>query len=93
MLSFVIFAASFILSTKAGDKQKLTAYECGFNPFSDTKNEFDVRFYIVAVLFLIFDLEIMFLFPFVSSVNSINTNSFLSMLFFLTILTVGFFYE
>ena len=65
ILSLIIFVLSFIVSQKADDREKLTAYECGFNPFEDSRNEFDVRFYLVAILFLIFDLEISFLFPFI----------------------------
>jgi NADH-quinone oxidoreductase subunit A len=64
VLSTVIFFLSFVLSTKMDDAEKLTAYECGFNPFSDSRTEFDVKFYIIAILFIIFDLEISFLFPF-----------------------------
>ena len=63
ILSLIIFVLSFLVSQKADDREKLTAYECGFNPFEDSRNEFDVRFYLVAILFLIFDLEISFLFP------------------------------
>ena len=63
LLSTIIFFLSFFLSSKLDDTEKLTAYECGFNPFSDSRMEFDVKFYIVAILFIIFDLEISFLFP------------------------------
>jgi len=93
LLSAIIFGLSFLLSSKADDVEKLSAYECGFNPFEDSRNEFDIRFYIVAILFLIFDLEIGFLFPFSASLNSFEMVSIMSMLFFLFILTVGFVYE
>lgn len=93
LLSFIIFLLSYIVSVKADDAEKLTAYECGFNPFEDTRSEFDVRFYVVAILFLIFDLEISFLFPFVVSFDENNPIVCYSMLIFLFILTVGFFYE
>lgn len=93
VLSLIIFVLSFIVSQKADDREKLTAYECGFNPFEDSRNEFDVRFYLVAILFLIFDLEISFLFPFVVSFSSINSVGLYSMLFFLFVLTIGFVYE
>ena len=93
ILSFVIFILSFLVSEKADDREKLTAYECGFNPFDDCKSEFDVKFYLVAILFLIFDLEISFLFPFVASFNTINSVGFYSMFFFLFVLTIGFIYE
>jgi NADH-quinone oxidoreductase subunit A len=78
---------------KSGDTEKLSAYECGFNPFDDSRSEFDVRFYIIAILFLIFDLEISFLFPFVTTLYDISDIAFYSMFYFLFILTVGFLYE
>ena len=93
ILSLIIFVLSFLISQKADDREKLTAYECGFNPFEDSRNEFDVRFYLVAILFLIFDLEISFLFPFIASFRCINIVGPYSMFFFLFILTVGFIYE
>lgn len=92
-LSSIIFLLSFVLSTKSDDVEKLTAYECGFNPFEDSRAEFDIRFYIVAILFLIFDLEISFLFPFSVALDTNESITFISMLIFLFILTVGFFYE
>ena len=93
VLSLIIFVLSFIVSQKADDREKLTAYECGFKPFEDSRNEFDVRFDLVAILFLIFDLEISFLFPFIVSFYNINSIGLYSMLFFLFVLTVGFVYE
>jgi len=93
LLSSIIFLLSYLLSTKSDDVEKLTAYECGFNPFEDSRGEFDIRFYIVAILFLIFDLEISFLFPFAVSVDNAESIAFYSMFYFLLILTVGFFYE
>ena len=63
VLSCVIFALSYFLSSRSIDKEKISAYECGFNPFEDARNQFDVRFYLVAILFIIFDLEVSFLFP------------------------------
>jgi NADH:ubiquinone oxidoreductase subunit 3 (subunit A) len=62
-LSVIIFGLSYFLSSNSLDKEKLSAYECGFNPFEDARNQFDVRFYLVAILFIIFDLEVSFLFP------------------------------
>jgi NADH-quinone oxidoreductase subunit A len=91
VLSTVIFFLSFVLSTKMDDAEKLTAYECGFNPFSDSRTEFDVKFYIIAI-FIIFDLEISFLFPFSVCLDSVSTVSFYCMLFFLFDLIIGFFY-
>lgn len=93
VLSSIIFFLSFFLSSKLDDAEKLTAYECGFNPFSDSRAEFDVKFYIVAILFLIFDLEISFLFPFSVCLNSITSTGFYCMLIFLFVLTIGFVYE
>jgi len=93
ILSSVIFGLSYVISLKSDDVEKLSAYECGFNPFEDSRNEFDVRFYIVAILFLIFDLEISFLFPFSISVGSTGILGLTSMLIFLVILTIGFVYE
>jgi NADH-quinone oxidoreductase subunit A len=93
VLSSIIFLLSFALSSKMGDAEKLAAYECGFNPFDDSRGEFDIRFFIVAILFLIFDLEISFLFPFVTCLDFIEMTPFISMFVFLFVLTVGFFYE
>jgi len=92
-LAIIIFFLSFLLSSKLDDSEKLTAYECGFNPFSDSRAEFDIKFYIVAILFLIFDLEISFLFPFSVVLNYLTFTGMLFMLIFLFILTIGFFYE
>ena len=93
LLSSVIFLLSFLVSSKADDTEKLSAYECGFSPFEDSRNEFDVKFYIVALLFMIFDLEISFLFPFAVSFDVGNLHALVAMLFFLFILTIGFVYE
>tara|TARA_B100001971_G_scaffold195620_1_gene202591 strand:+ start:111 stop:479 length:369 start_codon:yes stop_codon:yes gene_type:complete len=90
-LGFVVL--NFILSPKNPDPEKLSAYECGFEPFSDSRMEFDVRFYLVAILFIIFDLEIAFLFPWAISLGSIGIVGFISMMIFLFILTIGFIYE
>ena len=89
-VSFIVF--NFILSPKKPDPEKLSAYECGFEPFNDSRMEFDVRFYLVAILFIIFDLEIAFLFPWAVSLGQIGLLGFSSMIF-LFILTVGFIYE
>jgi len=90
-ISFLII--NFILSPKKPDPEKLSAYECGFEPFNDSRMEFDVRFYLVAILFIIFDLEIAFLFPWAISLGKIGLFGFISMMIFLFILTVGFIYE
>ena len=90
-LGFIII--NFLFSPKKPDPEKLSAYECGFEPFNDSRMEFDIRFYLVAILFIIFDLEIAFLFPWAISLGKIGFLGFISMMFFLVILTVGFIYE
>jgi len=92
-LSCVFIILNYILSPKNPDPEKLSAYECGFEPFNDSRMEFDVRFYLVAILFIIFDLEIAFLFPWAISLGNIGFLGFISMMIFLFILTVGFVYE
>ena len=92
-LSVAFIVINFILSPKKPDPEKLSAYECGFEPFDDSRMEFDVRFYLVAILFIIFDLEIAFLFPWAISLGSIGLLGFCSMMIFLFILTIGFIYE
>ena len=90
-LGFIILNLMF--SPKNPDPEKLSAYECGFEPFNDSRMEFDVRFYLVAILFIIFDLEIAFLFPWAISLGNIGILGFSSMMIFLFILTIGFIYE
>ena len=92
-LSCAFIMVNFILSPKHPDPEKLSAYECGFEPFEDSRMEFDVRFYLVAILFIIFDLEIAFLFPWAISLGNIGILGFSSMMIFLFILTIGFIYE
>jgi NADH-quinone oxidoreductase subunit A len=92
-LSLVILVLSYTVSLKKPDKQKLSQYECGFDPFSDARSKFDVRFYLVAILFIIFDLEIAFLFPWAISFGTIGVFGFWSMMIFLGVLTIGFIYE
>jgi NADH-quinone oxidoreductase subunit A len=92
VLSFIIFFLSFLLSSKLDDVEKLTAYECGFNPFVDSRSEFDVKFYIIAILFLIFDLELSFLFPFSVCLEHISIAGFFCLLIFLFELAIGFVY-
>lgn len=93
LISCLVFALSFFLSSRSVDKEKVSAYECGFSPFEDARNQFDVRFYLVSILFIIFDLEVSFLFPWAVTLNQITIFGFWSMFFFLFILTVGFVYE
>ena len=90
-LGFIIL--NFLLSPKKPDPEKLSAYECGFEAFSDSRMEFDVRFYLVAILFIIFDLEIAFLFPWAVTLSNTGLFGFWSMMVFLSVLTVGFIYE
>ena len=91
-LSIIILAASFILSVQQPDTEKSSAYECGFDPYEDARNAFDVRFYIVAILFIIFDLEAMFLFPWVVSLTHLGSMGLWVMIDFLVELVVGFVY-
>ena len=92
-LSFGFIFLNYLFSPKNPDPEKLSAYECGFEAFDDSRMEFDVRFYLVAILFIIFDLEIAFLFPWAISLGNIGLLGFTSMMIFLFILTVGFIYE
>ena len=89
-LSIGFVFINFILSPKNPDPEKLSTYECGFEAFSDSRIEFDIRFYLVAILFIIFDLEIAFLFPWAISLGNIGLLGFFSMMIFLSILTIGF---
>tara|TARA_B100001123_G_C14783009_1_gene817372 strand:- start:216 stop:584 length:369 start_codon:yes stop_codon:yes gene_type:complete len=93
ILSFGFIVINFLFSPKKPDPEKLSAYECGFEPFNDSRMQFDVRFYLVAILFIIFDLEIAFLFPWAISLGKIGLLGFISMMIFLFILTIGFIYE
>ena len=92
-LSVAFVVLNLILSPSNPDPEKLSVYECGFEPFEDSRMEFDVRFYLVAILFIIFDLEIAFLFPWAISLGSLGALGFWSMMVFLGILTIGFIYE
>jgi NADH-quinone oxidoreductase subunit A len=92
-LSFGFILANFLAAPNNPDPEKLSAYECGFEAFDDSRMEFDVRFYLVAILFIIFDLEIAFLFPWAISLGNIGALGFWSMMIFLAVLTIGFIYE
>ncbi len=96
-IAFAIAAAaivaSWIVARQNPNSEKLSSYECGFEPFDDARRRFDVRFYLVAILFIIFDLEVAFLFPWAVSLGSIGMLGFWSMMVFLGVLTVGFIYE
>ena len=93
ILSLGFLILNFAFSPKNPDPEKLSAYECGFEPFNDSRMEFDIRFYLVAILFIIFDLEIAFLFPWAISLGNLGALGFWSMMIFLGILTIGFIYE
>ena len=92
-LSLAFVAINYIAAPNKPDPEKLSAYECGFEPFNDSRMEFDVRFYLVAILFVIFDLEVAFLFPWAVGFQHIGSLGFWSMMLFLLILTIGFLYE
>ena len=93
VLGLLFIVAAFVLAPKNPDSEKLSAYECGFNAFDDARMKFDVRFYLVSILFIIFDLEVAFLFPWAVSFGEIGWFGFWSMMVFLGVLTVGFIYE
>jgi len=93
VIAAAMVAASLIVAKQRPDSEKLSAYECGFEAFADARSKFDVRFYLVAILFIIFDLEVAFLFPWAISLSDIGMFGFWSMMVFLGILTVGFIYE
>jgi NADH-quinone oxidoreductase subunit A len=88
-----LMVAPLVLAFKSPDPEKLSAYECGFNAFDDARMKFDVRFYLVSILFIIFDLEVAFLFPWAVALKKIGIFGFWSMMAFLAVLTVGFVYE
>ena len=92
-MSVFMIAASWIIGRQKPDPEKDSAYECGFEAFEDARMKFDVRFYLVAILFIIFDLEVAFLFPWALSLGGIGLFGFWSMIIFLAVLTIGFIYE
>ena len=93
VIGIALAVAPFLVAHRAPDAEKLSAYECGFDAFDDSRMKFDVRFYLVSILFIIFDLEIAFLFPWAVAFPGISTLAFWSMMVFLLVLTVGFAYE
>lgn len=92
-LGIVLVLAAMVLAVRNPDPEKLSTYECGFNAFDDARMKFDVRFYLVSILFIIFDLEVAFLFPWAVAFGGISMLAFWSMMVFLAVLTVGFAYE
>jgi NADH-quinone oxidoreductase subunit A len=92
-ISLALLVVPFVVAYKQPDPEKLSAYECGFNAFDDARMKFDVRFYLVAILFIIFDLEVTFLFPWAVAFSDLGLYGYWSMMVFLGVLTVGFIYE
>lgn len=93
IIGLLLFFISFFLVYQKPTIEKVSAYECGFNPFGDARNKFEIRYYLVAILFIIFDLELLFLFPWIICFNSLTIYGLSVMIFFLIILTLGFIYE
>ena len=92
VLALIIFGASYFLAFSKADNEKLSSYECGFDPYEDARNAFDVRFYLVAILFLLFDIETIFLFPWAMTLSQLPALGYWSMMDFLLELVVGFIY-
>lgn len=92
-LAIVLILAAAVIAVRNPDPEKVSAYECGFNAFDDARGKFDVRFYLVSILFIIFDLEVAFLFPWAVGFGGLSDVAFWSMMVFLAVLTVGFAYE
>ena len=93
VIGVALLLSAFVVAYKLPDPEKLSAYECGFNAFDDARMKFDVRFYLVAILFIIFDLEVSFLFPWAVAFDKVGLLGFGSMMLFLAVLTIGFIYE
>ena len=93
VIGLALLIAPFIVAYQQPDPEKLSAYECGFNAFDDARMKFDVRFYLVAILFIIFDLEVSFLFPWAVAFHEVGHFGFWAMMIFLGVLTIGFIYE
>jgi len=92
-IGLLLLALGFLIGRGGKDAEKLSPYECGFEPFDDSRMKFDVRYYLVAILFIIFDLEIAFLFPWAVSLDAVGTFGLIAMGIFLAVLVVGFIYE
>lgn len=93
IIASIIPTLSYILGIKKNDMEKVSIYECGFNPFADSRQKFEVRFFLIAILFIIFDLEISFLFPWAVLINNLTNFDYWTMIIFLFILTIGLLYE
>ncbi len=93
VIGLALLIAPFLVAFQQSDPEKLSAYECGFNAFDDARMKFDVRFYLVAILFIIFDLEVSFLFPWAVAFGDVGVAGFWAVMIFLAVLTIGFIYE
>ena len=93
VIGLALMVAPFLVAVRNPDPEKVSAYECGFNAFDDARMKFDVRYYLVSILFIIFDLEIAFLFPWAVAFKEVGVYGFWSMMVFLGVLTIGFIYE
>lgn len=93
LVSILIFGLSYLFIKKSYNIEKISSYECGFQPFEDSRNRFEVKFYLVAILFIIFDLELAYLYPWILCLHNIGIEGIISMIIFLFILTIGFIYE
>jgi NADH-quinone oxidoreductase subunit A len=93
VIGLALMVAPFLVAVRNPDPEKVSAYECGFNAFDDARMKFDVRFYLVSILFIIFDLEVAFLFPWAVAFKEVGAFGFWSMMVFLAVLTIGFVYE
>ena len=93
LISFVLFSLSYVLNKQTHEKELVSHYECGFIPFDNARKQFNIKFYLIAILFLIFDLEIIFLFPFMVIIKYVSIISFLTVFYFLFLLTLGFYFE
>jgi len=93
LIVFILLLLSYVVSPKNINVEKSSAYECGFEPFDESRKSFDIQFYIVGVLFLIFDVEVAFLFPWAVAINSIGLFGFWTMIFFYFLINIGFLYE
>ena len=93
LIGLALLVAPFIVAVKRPDPEKVSAYECGFNAFDDARMKFDVRYYLVAILFIVFDLEVAFLFPWAAAFRDVGWYGFWAVMIFLGVLTIGFVYE
>ncbi len=93
VIGLALLVSAMVIAVRRPDKEKNSAYECGFNPFDDSRMKFDIRFYLVSILFIIFDLEVAFLFPWAITLKENGLFGFWSMMVFLAVLTIGFIYE